>query len=271
MTTALELPRISSASLKDWSVCKRRFALRYRVSRYWPGPQARDMDPEASERIRTGQVFHRMVQQHALGLDVTPVLEAERATLSRLEQLWALFARSEHAMPPAASWTEAPLHFQFHGVPFMVRFDRLVKDGASWRILDWKTGKENRATLQASWQTRLYRFALVEAGHVYQQGEPIPPESVRMVYWDVNKGREEAFDYDAATYEADRRTFEQLAGAVLAPFDEALPDDPRFPRPTDRAECARCSFDSYCNPTQASLEKVQGSLTLPTFSLEERE
>lgn len=271
MTTALELPRISSASLKDWSLCKRRFALRYRVSRYWPGPQARDLDPEAAERIRTGQVFHRMVQQHALGLDVAPTLSAEAETLPRLEQLWGMFAKSDHAMPPADSWTEAPLHFQFHGVPFMVRFDRLVKDGETWCILDWKTGKENRATLQASWQTRLYRFALVEAGHVYQQGVPVRPEAVRMVYWDVNKGRAEVFDYDAETFAADRAVFEALATEVLAPFDEALPDDPRFPRPAEPAECARCAFDSYCNPTQAQPQQVSSGLTLPNFSLETRE
>ncbi|HEY9899444.1 MAG TPA: PD-(D/E)XK nuclease family protein [Pantanalinema sp.] len=268
--TPLELPRISSASLKDWSVCKRRFALRYRVNRYWPGPQAKDLDPEASERIRTGQVFHRLVQQHALGLDVAPVLEAEAATLSRLAGLWGMFVRSDHAVPPARSWTEAPLHFQFRGVPFMVRYDRLVQDGTAWRILDWKTGKETRAVLQASWQTRLYRFALVEAGHVYNGGEPIPPEAVRMVYWDVNKAQEVAFDYDAASHEADRRAFEQVADAVLAPFDEAAPDDPRFARPTLKSECERCSFDSYCNPTRRPAAAPGAALTLPTFRLEDR-
>ncbi|MBO9539629.1 PD-(D/E)XK nuclease family protein [bacterium] len=270
MTPTLELPRISSASLKDWDTCKRRFALRYRVGRYWPGPQARDLDPEASERILTGQVFHRMVQQHALGLDVTPVLEAEKASLSRLEQLWGMFARSTHAKPPANSWTEAPLHFQFKGVPFMVRFDRLVKEGDNWCILDWKTGKENRAILQASWQTRLYRFALVEAGHVYHDGEPIQPENIRMVYWDVNRGREEAFAYDGASYETDRRDFERLTEAVMAPFDEGAPDDPRFPRPLDPTVCARCAFDSYCNPTHARRDEAERTLPLPSFSLEDR-
>jgi predicted RecB family nuclease len=271
MTSPLELPRISSASLKDWSTCKRRFALRYRVNRYWPGPQARDTDPEAAERIRTGQIFHRMVQQHALGLDVALILAAEQDALSRLAPLWERFARSEHAIPPAESWTEAPLHFQFHHVPFMVRYDRLVKDGDAWRILDWKTGKESRGTLAASWQTRLYRFALVEAGHVYQEGRPITPESVQMVYWDVNKGREEAFAYDATTYDQDRQDFEQFAEAMLAPFDEALADDHRFPRTADRTECGRCAFDSHCNPAQPFPTGELASFPLPSFSLEERE
>lgn len=261
--TRLETPRISQHSLGDLEDCPRRFALKYKASRYWPGPLPVDSEPEATAAIRTGQLFHRLVQQQALGLDVKGVLAAEAERLPRLGVLWAMYSASPHARPKGEVNTEAPLHFTFAGAPFMVRFDRLVKDGDDWEILDWKTGKTTRSTLEKSFQTRLYRFALVQAGAVYDEGRPIAPERVRMTYWDVQRGRPEEFRYDQATYEADRARFEELAATVLQPFDEGLQDDPRFPRTRSRARCERCSFESYCHPVTYAPEAPVAPLQLP--------
>lgn len=265
-----ETPRISQHSLGDLEACRRRFALKYKASRYWPGPLPADTDIEASGAIRTGQLFHRMVQQQALGLDATSVLAAELERLPRLAVLWRMFAASPHARPKGEVHTEAPLHFTFHGAPFMVRFDRLVHEGDSWEILDWKTGKTTRTRLEASYQTKLYRFALVEAGEVYNAGRKILPEQVRMTFWDVQRGRPEEFGYDAATFAADRTLFADLAEAVLRPFDESRPDDPNFARTPNRATCERCSFESHCHPVALATPASEGprQLPLPLFTLD---
>ncbi|HEY9855720.1 MAG TPA: PD-(D/E)XK nuclease family protein [Stenomitos sp.] len=265
-----ETPRVSQHSLGDYEACRRRFALKYKASRYWPGPQPADTDPDATGAIRTGQLFHRMVQQQAMGLDVTGVLAAEAEQLPKLAQLWRLFDASPHARPKGRVLTEAPLHFTFQGAPFMVRFDRLVTDGETWEILDWKTGKTSRAKLETSFQTRLYRFALAEAGAVYNQGQPISPERVRMTYWDVQRGRAEEFAYDRASCDADRAIFAGLARDVLEPFDETLADDPAFPRTLNRQVCATCPFDSYCHPVALAPTEPQAAqqLPLPLFTLD---
>ncbi len=265
----LETPRISQHSLGDLDECPRRFALKYKASRYWPGPLSFDSDPEATAAIRTGQLFHRLVQQQAMGMDVKGVLAAEAERLPRLGVLWTMYSASPHARPKGEVHTEAPLHFTFAGAPFMVRYDRLVKDGDDWEILDWKTGKTTRNTLEKSNQTRLYRFALVQAGAVYDDGRPIDPERVRMTYWDVQRARPEEFRYDLATFEADRSHFDELATKVLQPFDETRPDDPSFPRTRNRAHCARCSFESYCHPVTLSADAVAPiQLPLPLFTLD---
>lgn len=265
-----ETPRLSQHSLGDYAECPRRFALKYKASRYWPGPQAADSDPEAAAAIRTGQLFHRMVQQQALGLDVTHVLAAEAERLPRLALLWRMFAASPHARPKGEIFTEAPLHFAFAGAPFMVRFDRLVRDGDTWEILDWKTGKTNRSKLEGSFQTKLYRFALVEAGAVYQDRRAIAPEQVRMTYWDVQRSRPEEFPYDRTSFESDRAEFSQLAQAVLRPFDETFSDDPAFPRTPNRLACERCPFDSYCHPMDRAPKEptAPAQLRLPLFTLD---
>lgn len=266
----LETPRISQHSLGDFEACRRRFALKYKASRYWPGPLPADSDPEASDAIRTGQLFHRIVQQQALGLDVSSVIGAEGERLPRLGVLWRMFAASPHARPKGEVFTEAPLHFTFAQAPFMVRYDRLVKDGDDWEILDWKTGKTTRSRLESSFQTKLYRFALVQAGAVYNDGRPIRPERVRMTYWDVQRGRPEEFAYDQVSFETDHAQFERLAKAVLAPFDEGLADDPRFARTRDRAVCDRCSFLSYCYPVAVPPPAIAPptQLPLPLFTLD---
>lgn len=261
-----ETPRISQNSLGDFEECRRRFALKYKASRYWPGPQSADSEAEAMAAIRTGQLFHRMVQQQALGMEVTAVLSAELERLPRLALLWHMFAASPHARPKGEVHTEAPLHFTFHGAPFMVRFDRLVRDGDTWEILDWKTGKANRGRLEASFQTKLYRFALVEAGSVYNEGRPILPEAVRMTYWDVQRGRPEEFRYDRATFEADSAEFASLATAVLHPFDAHAEDDPCFPRTPNRRTCERCSFESFCYPVPLSSHGSEAPIQLPSPS-----
>lgn len=267
--TEVHLPRLSAASLEDLDRCKRRFALRYRANRYWPGPKPGDNDPTSSESERTGYLFHRLVQQHALGLDVQGMLEAEMADLPRLVELWRKFEASPHARLKATSWTEAPLHFNFAGVPFVARFDRLVRQAQGWEILDWKTGGVTPLKLKTSWQTRLYRFSLAIAGHVYHDGQPIKPESITITYWDVNRARSESFGYDEAAYEEDLRLFSLKALEATKPFDERLPGASAFPRTSNRSLCERCSFDSYCNPVQIKAKPVQLSLPLPQFKLQE--
>lgn len=269
--TNVQLPRLSAASLEDLDRCKRRFALRYRANRYWPGPKPGDQDPTSSESERTGYLFHRLVQQHALGLDVQAMLEAEGASLPRLIELWRKFEASPHARLKDPSWTEAPLHFNFSGVPFVARFDRLVRRPDGWEILDWKTGGVTPLKLKTSWQTRLYRFSLAIAGHVYNDGQPIQPEAITITYWDVNRARAESFAYDTAAYQEDLRMFEAKALEATKPFDERLPGASAFPRTPNRSLCERCSFESYCFPALIEAKPVQLSLQLPRFKLQEED
>ena len=266
-----EVPRLSAASLDDLDRCKRRFALRYRANRYWPGPQPGDLDAKATESERTGFLFHRLVQQHAQGLDVQAILEAEGTEIPRLIELWRKFEASPHARLKEPIFTEAPLHFFHSGIPFVVRFDRLIRHAQSWEILDWKTGGMTPSKLKTSWQTRLYRFSLAIAGHVYNDGQPIPPESIQITYWDVSRSRPETFGYDNTSFEEDKRLFEAKAVEASRPFDETLGEDPNFPRTSKSATCARCSFDSYCNPVVMEVKPVQLALPLPQFKLREEE
>jgi hypothetical protein len=67
---AITLPNgfiFSQTSLQDYSDCRLRFQLRYLEKMEWP---AVEMEPalENERRQMEGQYFHRLVQQHTLGI-----------------------------------------------------------------------------------------------------------------------------------------------------------------------------------------------------------
>jgi hypothetical protein len=263
-----EIPRLSVQSLRTYDDCPRQFAMKYQLNRYWPAPRPADLAESRSDRVsgtEVGNLIHRLIEVRQLGLDPEPLLAANDDRIPELRRLWEAFLASGHAdpAPEAEVWTEQPLYFSLEGVPFIVRFDRLVKDRDRWQILDWKTGHLDETRLRQTWQTKLYPFALVEAGHALGHG-PIRPEQVMLVYWEVARGKGHPISYDAATHAAARREFIARAQAVKVPFGPELPDDPRFPRRS--AHCGRCSFDSLCNGDR--LATPSSSPPLPRFSLD---
>ena len=67
-----ELPasfNFSQSSLQDYFDCPRRFQLRYIEHLIWPAVETEPV-LENERRQQEGQLFHRMVQQHLVGLPV---------------------------------------------------------------------------------------------------------------------------------------------------------------------------------------------------------
>lgn len=264
MTVSLDAPRLSAHALGILeSGCAREFALRYKASRYWPaadGPGARQGDPadpgadQADARL--GTAFHLLVQQHSLGLDVSSIVTALAVELPKLPVVWARFLDTPHASPApgAAVWTEQALHFQVAGVPVMVRYDRVVREGDRWTIFDWKTGRPQAKHLQDGWQARLYPYALVVAGHALPGGGPLRPADVRVVFWEVERGTAIEVPYDEARHAEVHQALLKMAARASAPFSPALEDDPAFPRKPRR--CPKCSYHDHCNRRFAALSTL---------------
>jgi len=243
------LPRLSAHALEQLERCPRKFALRYKARRFWPAtaPAAREASTEAQA---LGVTLHRLVQRHALGLPVAATLAEAAQELPALTACWQAFAASPHATPPAAAevWTEQTLHLRLPTaagpLPLEVRFDRLVRQGDSWTILDWKTGRVG-AHLATTWQTRLYPFVLAEAGAALAGSDAPAPERIALTYWEVAAGQGLTLRHNQVRHAATRDALEAIAARVAAPFDEAAPDDPAYPR--DPSHCPHCPYDSLCN------------------------
>ncbi len=256
--------RLSAYALDRRDLCERRFVLEFGEHLRWPAPGS------ASGRSAVvGQEFHQLVQRHRLGILTRP--EGE------LARLWEAFRASPYAETPPEPgsedalapgshdrriWNEQKLQFALPGqdgqpVAFQVRLDELRRlDDGSWLILDWKTGRFQPSHPDTLWQSRLYRFALAQAGQVLT-GAAVPPESIKLVYWLVSEGRGlPALPYDARRFAADRQDLEAIA-RTLVPLERAA-------GPADARSCSSCPFASYCH-APVPPEAPASPLRRPTF------
>ena len=256
--------RLSAYALDRRDLCERRFVLEFGEHMRWPAPV-----PASGRSTVLGQEFHRLVQRHRLGVPTRPDGELAVMWKAFLASPYAEAPSSPHAEDPLAQgqrgrdlWNEQVLQFALPGpdeqpLAFQVRFDELRRLGdGSWLILDWKTGRFHPQDPENLWQSRLYRFALAEAGQVLA-GAAVPPDSIKLVYWLVSEGRGlPALPYDSRRFAADRRDLEAIARA-LVPLERAT-------GPADARSCSSCPFDSYCHapvPPEAPVPPLRR----PTF------
>ena len=66
-----------------------------------------------------------------------------------------------------------------------IRDSVMVDEGEELIIFDWKTTQRQpkKEILLKRIQTRLYPLVLTLSGHDLNNGQPVPPEKIRMNYW----------------------------------------------------------------------------------------
>jgi hypothetical protein len=230
--------QFSQASLQDYVECRRRFQLRYLLQLAWPAPEAEPVE-EHEQHMQDGETFHRLVHQHRLGIPtwkLTPQVEGP------LADWWRAYLASPPDLPQQ-QYPERTLTTPLGDYRVVAKLDLLAVDpGHRAVIVDWKTGqkRQGQSWLATRLQTRVYRYALAQAGAHLNDGAPIPPEQIRMVYWfAVDPEHPETLLYDETQMAADGR---YLAGLV-ADIARAADD---FPKTEDVKRCRFCSYRSLC-------------------------
>jgi RecB family exonuclease len=239
---ALPIPfTFSQSSLQDYIDCPRRFRLRYIDQLSWPAVESEPV-AENERRQQEGQLFHRLAQQHALGLPAADL--ARLANTQNLERWWQNFTTGLPGLlePSGAHYPELSLSAPLAGHRLLAKYDLVsVRDGKGM-IYDWKTyAKRPRDEwMAARWQTRVYRALLVQAGAHLNGGRPFEPEQVEMVYWYADFPSEPArFKYDAQQFKRDWSALEKIVGEITS--------NAEFPLTEDEKTCHFCTYRSYCN------------------------
>jgi hypothetical protein len=230
----------SQSSLQDYTDCPRRFQLRYIEKLQWP---AVETEPalENERRQLEGQQFHRLVQQHLLGVPENQL--ARLASTPNLHRWWENYLGHEIQLNGYTLFTEitlsAPLGSQYR---LLAKYDLIaIHPGQEAVIYDWKTytkrPRDERMAIR--WQTRVYRTLLVQAGAHLNGGIPMAPEQVNMVYWYADYPTEPArFPYTTAQFKRDQDALGNLAKEIAAASD--------FQKTDDEHKCAYCVYRSYC-------------------------
>lgn len=231
----------SQRSFQDYLDCKRRFQLRYLVELEWPSLIA-DETQDLERALMRGQALHRLIQQHQSGIPADS-LEGQIGD-EELLRLWKGYR--SHPVPnlPAVRYPELRLVTHVHGFRLLVKVDLLAAaPGEQFVIVDWKSGRPLPfSKLRDRAQTKVYLYALATAGYPFNQGKPVDPESMEMVYWFAEQPDQPVrIPYSAERLEKDRRDLEGWVEDILQR------DVDEFPLTSHEERCSYCPYRSKCD------------------------
>jgi RecB family exonuclease len=239
--------QFSQSSLQDFEVCPRRFKLRYLDRLRWPAIESEPIE-EAERLSKLGQDFHRLVYQHLLGpLDadiLTASLERAEADLRHWWQNYLQYRPT--ALKNARTYPELTLSTPLRGYRLIARFDVLaVQPDGTFLILDWKTTRRQpaRADLERRIQTRVYPYVLAAAGTALNNGHPINPAAIQMIYWYPHfPDQPELFSYSPELFRRDEQGLSELIERIIHASQRN-----HFPLVEDSKPCAYCVYRSHCD------------------------
>ena len=249
--------RFSQGSLQDYVDCRRRFELRYLWRLAWPAVETEPI-LESERHMQAGQAFHRLIQQHLLGLPVerlTQMATSFAFTGQELPRWWANYLSSasrtlglEQLPDPAVQQeVETTLSASLAGYRLLAKYDAILRlpgdPPAKFIIVDWKTSRNRppRAWLAGRLQTRLYPSLLVAAGAFLNDKQPIDPAQVEMIFWfSEYPNNPERFAYSESQYNQDRDYLTGLMAEI-----ESLGESEFYL--TDQVKrCEFCKYRSLC-------------------------
>ena len=244
---AMNLPddfAFTQGSLQDAADCLRRFELRYIKRLRYPAVEAVPA-LQFEQRTRQGARFHKLVQQHLLGVPAD-TLAGSLHDDPELATWWGVFRAAGLAGLPTQRHAEIALQAQLAGRRLIAKYDLLALEaGGQAVIVDWKTWRRLPAQrhLQVRLQTILYRYVLAKAGdHLY--GGPIPPEKIRMIYCFVaQQGERVSINYSAEQLRQDE--------AYLLKLIDTIDGAEQFPLTDKEARCRFCTYRSLCERGRA--------------------
>jgi CRISPR/Cas system-associated exonuclease Cas4 (RecB family) len=227
----------SQSALQDFVECSYRFELRYLLDVRWPAQKtAQALRYEAGQD--KGQEFHHLVHQHALGVPA----ELLSATINdeELKVWWENYLSWQAANLPAERFSEMTLIAPLADHLLMAKYDVVARlnDGA-FLIVDWKTSRpQKRLRLAERIQTLLYPLVLACCGDWLNDGQPIAPERIRLMYWFAETGEVVEFHLNAGKLRQDE--------ARLTTLLQTIAGGSEFPKTENERHCQFCSYRSLC-------------------------
>ncbi len=263
-----QLTTLSQSSLQDYMDCAQRFKLRYLDRLSYP---AAETEPtlENEKHQQEGEYFHRLVQQHLIGIPAEQV--AKFANTMNLQRWWenfqsskdltglreTLVKRSTGDRDLSGLYSEATLSAPLGKHRLLAKYDLITVQNGKAIIYDWKTYRKRPRNewLAARMQTRVYQALLVNAGAHLNNGKSFEPEQIEMIYWFADFPNEPArFAYTAAQFKRDWDLLLKLSDEVATASS--------YPLTEDRQKCLYCTYRSYCERgiRAGTMEQAEGEM-----------
>ena len=238
---ATQLMRLSQGQLNLLERCPRQFQHTYLQQLNSP------LDPKYQEGQTLGSRFHRLMQQHTMGLPIDSFLQ-QHAQLKSWMTAFSEAAPEIFTQKANSETFHDSEHYrtlQVENYLLTVIYDLLIADNSTAQILDWKTSPKppNKRNLEKNWQTRLYLYVLAETSEY-------PPENISMTYWFVQsegKPQNIKFNYNSAAHEQTAKKLNQLL-SKLTDWLERYQHKEQFPQVSlSNSSCELCNFTTRCD------------------------
>lgn len=232
--------QFSQSNLQDYVECARRFELRHLQRLRWPAVETEPI-AERERQMKQGAAFHHMVHQHIIGVPAEAIVSA--VSDDTLRRWWAAYIQDDfQAQLPARRLAEIALSAPFGQFRLLAKYDLIaVEPGVKAVIVDWKTAQKRprREDLARRMQTIVYPLLLVLAGAELNDGQPLMPELIEMIYWFADEPHTpERFLYNSAQYA-------QAEARLTALIDEIVTRE-QFALTADLHKCRFCVYRSLC-------------------------
>lgn len=238
--------QFSQNSLQDYVECERRFQLRYILRQPWPAVASEPLD-ELEHLMDLGQRFHRLAEQHNLGV---PDSDLSRSIDSdTLRRWWRNYLEvPPPGLPSGRRYPEVTLSTPIQSYRLVAKYDLLALDSSGTAlVVDWKTNRKrpDSAVLAQRLQTRIYCYVVVEAAHSLNQGVRTPPGSLTMVYWFSEFPQQtEVLHYSDAQHLRNDGELNSLVSKIAAQAEKSCGV---WPLTNELGRCRYCTYRSLCN------------------------
>lgn len=235
----------TQSNLQDYVDCAYRFYLRYIMHIKWPALLVDDAF-EFEARAQTGARFHRLIQQYLSGVPEGRITDMAIADPTpEVSAWWHGFLTHVPPLLTGKRFVETTLSAILNGYRLIAKYDLvMVGEEEELIIFDWKTTQRQpkKETLLKRIQTRLYPLVLTLSGHDLNNGQPVPPEKIRMNYWFSSQPESlVSTHYDPDTFLRDQAYFSNLIDEI----HKKKPAD--FLRTDDLKKCRYCVYRSHCD------------------------
>lgn len=239
--------RLSQTQLNVLTTCPRKFQHNYLEQLATPS------SPEQQEKLAWGSRFHLLMQQRELGLPIESIIkedpEIARCLTAFINTTPELFTPSENQIFRQAEHTRL---LTFQNYLLTVIYDLLIEEPHQAQIFDWKTypRPQNPKKLAENWQTRLYRYVLVETSNYL-------PEQVSLTYWFIQFSQEETpqnlkFTYTKTQHQKTEKDLTQLLNQLTTWLKRYQENGEFLPKINiQNGHCHSCQFFTRCHQTEA--------------------
>jgi hypothetical protein len=239
-TQPFQLTLLSQSSLQDYMDCPRRFKLRYIDRLSYPAVET-EPTLENEKHQQEGEYFHRLIQQHLVGIPAEQVTRF--ANSANLQRWWGNFQSfsQAHLTHLTKCLPEVTLSAPLGGYRLLAKYDLIAMQNDKVTVYDWKTYRKRPRNewLAGRMQTRVYRALLVSAGAQLNNGRPLEPEQIEMVYWFAD------FPDDPAHFPYTAQKFQQEWDGLVK-LSQEVASASAYPLTEDRQRCLYCTYRSYC-------------------------